>query len=268
MEIFVNDHSFSAGLPDSPSACAALEEMTKIAALAIELSNGRPIKRTRKLKEARILSDKSLIELIVELTKEPKYQKLAALFLDFFAKAPFVESFHQEVGSSVVDSSGLCVKGTSLDEASSLYFGAAVISLTHIEENFFKINSSKFGVRSILNLSCAKKMSALIWRYEDNPKHRISKDKMVNGEIHSAMQLDLQSCQRALSNGLLIGSSVYNRVGDQWYKFHCHKDNFFHGFPINVKKSYKDFATASRVFDRLGVNAQGQLLWEQIADHR
>lgn len=268
MEIFVNDHSFSDPLPDSSSARAALEEMTKIAALAIELSNGRPIKRTRNLKNAEILANKSLIVFIIELTKEPKYQKVAALFLDFFAKAPFVEGHHQEVDSSVVDVSGICVKGTSLDEASSLYIGAAVISLTQADGLYLKINSSRFGIRNILNLSCSKITSSLIWRYDDNPKHRILKDKMVNGEIHSAMKLDLQSCQRTLSNRLLVGNSVYSRVDGQWYKFNCHKDNLFHGFPINVKTSYKDFATASRVFDRVGINAQGQLLWEQIADHK
>jgi hypothetical protein len=268
MKIFLNERSIPEKSLDSQEIYEALSRLICIAGMAKKLSNNQQIQRHRDLKYKEVLVGKSLLEYIIELGNDadPKKRQVKALFLELFAKAPFLVGFHNGE-ETVTNLENECLKNSCFDDAIACKTGAAAISAANpkeIQSLDFLVRSSVFGQRKILNITTVEQLISMLWVYESNEKHDIPKDVIVEGEIHSAMPLSKEDAQRLLSNGVMIGKCVYNKVGEQWYKFHCHEKNIYHGFPINVRTPYKDFSTARIIFNEIGNNVDGQILADLI----
>ncbi|MFZ6751979.1 hypothetical protein ACO0KY_01290 [Undibacterium sp. Dicai25W] len=268
MKVFLNERSIPEKAIDPQEIYIALNKLIHIAANIKKISNNQQIKRDRDLKNKEVLVGQSLVEYIIALGNhpDPNRKKVKALFLELFAKAPFLSGFHDD-NQTITDLQGQCLKYSCFDDASACRTGAAVISAEvtgQPTDLYISIKSSMFGQRKILNISNIDQLNNMLWVYQSNEKHEIPKDFIVDGEIYSAMQLSNDEAQRVLSNGVMIGKCVFNKVGGQWYKFHCHEKNIYHGFPITVKTPYKDFSSAHILFEEIQSNEDGQLLEELL----
>lgn len=271
MKIFLNERSIPERSTNPNDVYAALSSLVHLAAAVRKISNNQQIRRHRYLKDKEVLVGKSLFDYIVGLGKDPdpNIRKLKILFLQLFAKAPFLEFVHKD-GEQVTDVAGNCLKDSCFDDASSCRTGAAVISASvanEVAERYFYTISSVFGPRKILNIYDISELEKMSWVYKSNEKHDIPKDVIVAGEVHSAMQLTDDQAQNLLSNGVMIGRCIFNKINNQWYKFHCHEKNIYHGFPIDVKTPYKEFSAARILFEEIIINEDGQLL-EELLDIR
>jgi hypothetical protein len=268
MRVFLNERSFPEKSSEPENVFATLSELTYISGLAKKISNNQHVRRSRELKNREVISGTSLVEYIISLGNhpDPKKRNFKSLFLELFAKGPFISTVHEDA-DSVVDVNNQCLKNSCFDEASSCRTGAAVISVEASDApmgDFISIESSIFGRRKILNITTLEQINRLFWVYQSNEKHDIPKDVIVNGEAHSAMLLSDMEAQSLLSNGIMIGKCIFNKIGEQWYKFHCHEKNIYHGFPIVVKTPYKEFSAARILFEEILSNSDGQLFEELL----
>lgn len=268
MKVFLNERSIPEKARNAEEIYSVLSELIVLAAESKKISNNQQIQRHRELKNREVLPGKTLIEFINELGNhsDPQKRKVKALLLELFAKAPFLVGFHNEE-QHINDTQGNCLKGSCFDDASACRTGAAVISAPVTDEfkpPYLSIESSIFGQRQILNITTRDQLQKTLWVYEINDKHEIPKDIVVEGETYSAMQLSKEEAQQVLSNGIKIGKCIFNKLGSQWYKFHCHDRNIYHGFPVNIRTPYKEFSAARILFDDIGTNQNGQLLEELL----
>jgi hypothetical protein len=264
MRAFLNERSIPEKIINPDEVYVVLSKLIQVAAIARKICNNQSIQRSRELKNKEVLIGKTIVEYIVDLGRDPdpNKRKVKSLFLELFAKAPFLTGFHTDDDHTIKDSNGYCLKNSCFDDASACRTGAAVISaeITGAKTDpFIYINSSIFGRRKILNINDVAQLNDMLWIYQSNGKHDIPKDFLVEGELHSAMQLSDDEAQKVLSNGVMIGKSIFNKVGDQWYKFHRHEKNIYHGFPILVKTPYKDYSAAHILFEEILLNEDGQL---------
>ncbi len=269
MRTFLNDRSIPEKSMDPEEIYIVLSKLIHVAAIAKKICNNKNIQRNRELKDKEVLIGKTLLEYIVGLGNDPdpSRRKVKSLFLEMFAKAPFLTGFHGDDDNEIKDLEGRCLKRSCFDDASACRTGAAVISaeMTGKENDLYiYIDSNVFGRRKVLNINNVAQLNDMLWIYQRNEKHEIPKDFFVEGEIHSAMQLSDDDAQKVLSNGVMIGKNVFNKVGEQWYKFHRHEKNVYHGFPIAVKTPYKDFSVARILFEEILLNEDGQLLEELL----
>lgn len=271
MKIFLNELSIPKKISDVNELYEILNRLIVIAGLSRKICNNQQIQRHRDLKNTEVLPGKTLLEFVMELGqhKDPSKRKIKAVFLEIFAKAPFLTGYHSDE-QSITDLKSQCLKGSCFDDASATRTGAAVISAEHSgtpSTPHIEVISSVYGKRKVLNIFSRDQLEKLIWKYESNAKHEIPKDFLVSGETHSAMHLTDEEAQKILSNGVMIGKSIFNKVGDQWYKFHCHENNIFHGFPINVKTPYKEYSLAKILYGNIEKNEDGQL-FEELLEFR
>lgn len=266
MRVFLNEQSIPEKSTNPEELYTILNKLIQLSASIKKISNNKQIQRHRDLKDKEVIIGKSLIDYIIDLGKssDPHRRNVKALFLQLFAKAPFLTGFH-DVHQTITNTEGKCLKNSCFDDASSCNTGAAVMSaeiLGEMNNSQIFVHSSIFGKRKILNINNSEQLNSMIWIYENNGKHDIPKDFIVNGEVHSAMHLTKEEAQNILSNGIMIGKCVFNKVGEQWYKFHCHEKNIYHGFPITIKTPYKDFSSAKILFEEIFSNEDGQLFEE------
>jgi hypothetical protein len=271
MKAFLNEQSFPERSNQPDEIFSILYKLTQIAGIVKKIANNQNIRRSRDLKNREVLVGKTLGQFIIELDKhsDPNRRKVKQLFLEIFSKAPFLSGAHAE-DQEILDEKGKCLKFSCFDDASACRTGAAVISVEAPQSStspYVLIDSSVFGRRKILNIDCIQQAEQLLWVYKNNDKHDIPKDFLVNGEVHSAMHLSEVDAQQVLTNGVKIGRCIFNRVGEQWYKFHCHEKNVYHGFPIAIKTPYKEFSAARILFEEITSNEDGQL-FEDLLDIR
>lgn len=264
MKAFLNDRSIPEKSIDPEEVYIVLSKLIHVAAIAKKICNNQNIRRNRELKDKEVLVGKTLVEYIMDLGNDPNpnRRKVKSLFLELFAKAPFLNGFHGDDGRTIKDLDGNCLKRSCFDDASACRTGAAVISAEvtgRANDPYIYIDSNVFGRRKILNINNVDQLNDMLWIYQCNEKHEIPKDFFVEGEVHSAMHLSDDDAQKVLSNGVMIGKNVFNKIGEQWYKFHRHEKNVYHGFPIVVKTPYKDFSVARILFEEILLNEDGQL---------
>lgn len=268
MRLFLNDLSIPENVDDSESVYRSLVNLIEMAEAAKSLSNKKPVRRHKDIKYKQVMPGVSMIEFIINLGKssDPKKRDAKQLLLELLTKAPFL-NFPHEDGSAINEPSGQCLKNTCFNEASSCRTGAGTLSIDGevFKSEFIDIVSSLFGTCKVLNLTSVEQIKNLAWNYDENEKHRLKEDKFVDGEKHSAMLLSSKEAQFLLTNGVKFGKSVFNRLGEQWYKFHCHDKSWYHGFPIDVQTSYKEFSAAQILFNNIGQNEEGQIFGDMIA---
>jgi hypothetical protein len=268
MRIYINEYSFSRAFGSRDEINNLLKQLVQVSQSAKRLSNNEAPRRHRDLKLKEILPGLTLENYLHEIGKHssPKVRTLKQLFLETFAKAPFLVFAHGS-DDSVMGEEQICLKGSCFDDAAASDIGAAVISIAD-EENqaFYQIDSSIHGQRKVLNLSTVEQVDENVWVYESNPKHEISKDLLVDGETYSAMDLSLEDSQKLLSNGIKCGKSVYGKKNGKWYKFHRHMNNRFHGFPVIIRVPYKDYIFACQLHEKIGENAGGQIFSELLSN--
>lgn len=267
MLTYINEKSFPENIVTEEELLNVLEEIVLMAPIAQMISGDQLIRRHKNLHN-RILGDgRTLCEFIACICshKNRKYADRSSVFLRMFLKGPFVKSHHTEIEDSITFDNGICLKESSFDEASSLPSGSVMLSFKALEDPSprFVINSSKFGRKVIPNFNKKNEIEKFIWKYERNPKHEITEDKSVKGKVHSAMELDDATAQLILTNGVKVGKSVFNFHEGQWYKFHCHNENKYHGFPISESTNYQDFVIARKILSSIGINKSGQILGDE-----
>jgi hypothetical protein len=267
MRVYLNEKSV-VHLTSEQEAVAVLTNISLSVPLAHAISNNQHIQRHRELKSKEILPGISLGEFVQKLLNDSDgaKRKIASAFLILFSKGPFMKSAHPEP-STIVDESGRCLRESCFDPASSERTGAAMISFAPpSEQTLVQVRSSIFGPRKLVSIHNPAQMKNLVWQYEENKKHDILEDRTVNGKVHSAMLLPEEIAKDALRNGVMFGRSVYNKVGEQWYKFNCHGNNLFHGFPISLKPQTKELMAAVRFVSEGPVNRDGQVFGDEVAE--
>lgn len=264
MITFINETSFPANLQTEEEVVSTLETLVRMAPYAQTISGKNVIRRHRDLHNQEILPTITLREYIARLRthKNRKFADRSEAFLRMFSRGPFVEPKHTQEGDYVNDIKGQCRKGSCLDDASSYDFGAALISFINEREPEERVVaiSSKYGTKTIPNFSSVEKIQSFCWVYEPNPKHELKADKNVNGVVHSAMPLSKELAQRVLTNGVKIGKSVFGVHQNQWFKFHCHEGNRYHGFPVEDRRQLSDLGLAQKILGAAEPNSQGQVL--------
>jgi hypothetical protein len=263
MKIFVNELSFNGELENRDEAFSALKKLSEIASEAKKQGNGGDIFRHRDLKNRKLIGDVTIIEYLNSLHREedPKKRTTLDVFLRIFAKAPFVSNAHGE-NDEIIDSNGNCLKTTCFDDASGSCCGSAVLSLMpnkYFHHHEISVKSSIHGELKILNLTDLAKTQDQTRTYEAHTKHARKCDGFVDGEIHSAMDLNDNEAQHVLTNGILIGKSVFNLFNERWYKFHPHGNGKFHGFPIKDNSNLHELSLAKKFLTSHGGNQHGQV---------
>lgn len=263
MKVFVNELSFDGEAKNGEQAFFVLAEMVKIAGEVMKQANGAQVHRHRELKNKALFGDVTIIEFLHSLHREtdPIKKNMLATFLNVFAKAPFAEKRHTD-NDTVTDSNNSCLKDTCFDDASGSCCGAVILSsslsqkykspLIHVISSI----DGKCAVLNLFDLSAAKNETR---EYQSNRKHEREHDGFVDGEIHSAMDLAENVAQKVLTNGILIGKSVYNVFGGRWYKFHPHRNGNYHGFPIKDNSNLWELALARKFLQAHGENEHGQV---------
>jgi hypothetical protein len=260
MIVYINDRSLSAQFTDREEALRRLKDLAAMEESALDFSNLNPVRRTRMLADILILPNTTLRMFLFELaaSNNPADRDASAFFLSFFVRGPYCTETHN-ANDTIVDEAGICQKQTCVEDAITNFGGAALLSIKRPGELDFKIfTSSIFGAKRLRNFTSALLLKDAIWNYDSNQKHERKKDALVEGLLHSAMDLDDETAKVVLRNGVLSGKSVFSKFGEQWYKFHRHTNNAYHGFPIVPKTPPKDFSIAAKFMSTAGVNTHGQ----------
>ena len=186
--------------------------------------------------------------------------------MQLFVSGPFLRSCHSK-NDTIEDSQKNCLRDSCFDAATAERAGALAISFKgpHVSGgDYFHVISSVFGSKKIKMIRDLSDLSGLPWVFESNQKHNLQKDKLVNGKIHSAMLLSDKDAQSALTNGVMYGRSVYNKFNGQWYKFNRHRDNLFHGFPIDLKVQSAELMSAVKFMNTIVENREGHVFGDAI----
>ncbi|MBP2543187.1 hypothetical protein [Acinetobacter guillouiae] len=257
MEIYINDLSFKGQFKDESEVIECITNISKIISKSKKFNGNSPIQRTRMLKNRPISKDMTINDFFSKIisSSDPQKSSLVTLFLTLM-QGPFIDStLFNDDHENIQSICGEVVKLTSLhaDLSKKNKSINAVISAPKLQyDNFphfsLEIESDrKIVILNLLSESCCDTMSRI---YEPNPKHEIRKDKVVDGEKITKMDLDSSVAQQCLENGIqILGERfVYAFYNGRWYEFPSHQDGHYHGYPIEDKASNPTLNKIKRVF--------------------
>ncbi|MEL4340845.1 hypothetical protein AAEH92_09060 [Shewanella xiamenensis] len=238
MEVSINDLSFKGQFESFEQVESCINNLAIIATASMQLTGYSPIRRTKKLASRAIIGDKTIEEFKIELSqsKNPRHSSLLTQLLITIVQGPFIDSL--ELKEELKQTKSICgeeIEGTSLHAYLSKDDNSvnAVISADksgYDDLPILYLNKSA-KILNLHNEACCKTYARV---YEANPKHTILKDKMVDGKIHSKMDLDDDIAQQCLVNGIqVLGHKyVYAFANNRWYEFPQHTLGCYHGYPI------------------------------------
>lgn len=110
------------------------------------------------------------------------------------------------------------------------YYNLISPNISACQKDFLTVNSSL--VRNFFSKGQIESYEK--WCYECTSKHDIKEDKMVNGKLHTAMDLSDTTAQTVLTQSIKIKKKCYSYCNDtsKWYTFHIHQGHIYHGYPI------------------------------------
>lgn len=263
MKVFINDLSIVEQASDETEAMHILFNLASVVARTRYISFEQKAYRTRTLGDKLITKSATVKDVLVASSKrawatDERQRKLA---IEVFLKKPHAENYHTESYHSITDTAGNCLKDSCFDSAASSIGSPLTVSainccaygLPSIE-----IHSSISGPKTVLNVIDEASLASILWVFEHNPKHKM-KEYRAAGELVSVMDLSAVDAQLALNNGIKVNSKVYSCFNGSWYQFHCHKENKYHGFKIELEENKTEHMAALVAYSSFEGTSYGQV---------
>lgn len=258
MDIAINDLSFKGQFESFDDMASCINTIAKISELSKKLNGNKPLRRTRNLAQRYITGDKTIQMFFNELLqrKDPKLQDLITMSLANIVQGPFIKQ--DELDEKIKKTKSICgeeIDGTAIHAYLSKKEESvhALISAPNSGYDcgiMFKVKIEKDKERTILNFITDACCSPLLRLYQANEKHAIIRDKIVGGNVYTRMDLDDNSAQACLDNGIqIIGSKyVYAFSQGKWYEFPPHTQGCYHGYPIGTPGNSAELNHIIRIF--------------------
>lgn len=237
MYVLINECSFIGQAQSQDEASILMKQMLSIVRELKDIEIGSPICIHNQIHEKYITSNITTHEWAVFKKNNDSYRDLRIFWDILMKKGPFInELLDESVPSHICFFQENDVTGSSL--AGAAHFQGIVVSLAKHNQFqnqeitvFFQINPSEKHPKIITNLWVQEHIWLIRKRYEPNPKHDI---KIPNHGVHgSIMDLPDDIAQRVLDKGVIYGKKFYGYYQGKYYTFTPHRENFYHGFPIN-----------------------------------
>lgn len=258
MEVSINDLSFKGQFKSNEEAGACLLKIATLSFQSKKLTGNMPVRRSKDLASRPLIGNKTINDFRMELydSNKPEDQKLLSAILANIVQGPFIKG--EELNKELKDIRSICdesIDGSSIHaylskESESIN---ALISAENTEK--YNVHILKFELPNkkeitILNFLTDACYNNYIRKYEANKKHLIKEDKLVEGKIHSKMDLSDSFSQECLDNGFqVLGNRyVYYFTHGQWYEFPQHTLGCFHGYPIGTPNNIAILNRIKRVF--------------------
>lgn len=241
MDMYINDLSFQGQFKDFEEAVEAFEQLALTINSSKIIRGLTPIRRSKELKNVQVCENKSVHEFLLWLHDKskisPKHRDVLAAVLNNIVKGPFVDM--SALDAALKDLIAPCTKNienslihAALSERYSSF--PAVASIT--KSKGYDCNEILLEAfdRKVLNLFSEDCVIPLNRDYEVNVKHEIKNSKIVNGKMHTKMDLTPEEAQSVLEQGIYLQSknAIFTFYNDTWYQFPAHVDCKYHGFPI------------------------------------
>jgi hypothetical protein len=252
MKVFINERSIDRQAKDRQEALFILSNLAKVISKSKTIAYEGKSFRTRCFSSREIVEGvtvKSVLEQAVA-RQSPADEVARKFTLLTLLSRPYTVDRHLGDNDTINDSSGNCLKKSCFDDAAESISGSLVISATNhptYDSNQIAFSSSLYGDVVSANIHTEEMLDTITWIFEHNPKHG-AKPREVAGIKISEMSLTHEQAQSTLSNGIKIKSKVYGHFGDNWYQFHCHHANKYHGFKVSLNNNIPEHRTA---FDKM-----------------
>jgi hypothetical protein len=258
MDVSVNDLSFKGQFTSSGEIEACIHHFQDVVQVAEELAGYEPVRRTRGLADRMLTPSHSIRSYMnyLHTTGSVADAKLLQNILLAFVKGPFIEEpeFDERVRGTtsicneVVDNTALHACFSRRDES----VHAVISATTSPYDSVSEICASGQACNNVPVLNFVHKQSCLqlLRHYDANEKHALLADKMVDGKVHTKMDLSSADALDCLRKGIqVLGDRyVYGFHNDKWYEFRPHTDGRYHGFPITDPGNEGTLNRIKRVF--------------------
>lgn len=263
MKVYINELSLVGQAGDNDEAMLILFNLASAVAKTRGISFEQKAYRSRTLGDRLVTGGATVKEVLFSSSSKAliKDERQRKFILEVLLKKPYSESNHVGEHDTIVDGSGSCLKETCFDGAASCVGSPLTISAQKCDSYKIastQIYSSIWGEKTVLNVTDDSGLGEVFWIFEHNPKHRLTAYS-ASGESISAMDLCAAEAQIALSNGIMIDSRVYSYFNGDWYQFHCHDSNKFHGFKISLEENNVEHMKARNISQSLGDLPYGQV---------
>lgn len=258
MQACINDLSFKGQFRTIDEVISTLKDISSAATAYQIISEHKPVRRTRCLVNRPLIGTASISDISNQLlaSKNPKDRSILTLILSTLIQGPFIkENEFDEKHNKTKSICGEDVKHTALHVyLSKNHEGSVHAVISAKGTNSY--NCDKFDITSAtskmttINLLTSNCYNAYRRIYEANPKHDIRADKLVEGKVHTKMDLNAEDAQYHLNNGFqIIGSNyVYAFANGQWYEFPAHRECRYHGYPIGTPNNNPEINRIIKVF--------------------
>lgn len=242
--MYINDLSFQGQFKDYDEAMEAMEVMAETIKTSSVMRNNSPIRRKRELKQALISDDKSIAEFFHWLQLQSnkgssKHRDILQKVLLNLVQGPFIDT--EEVDKSkehLLTPKGYSIADSAIHAALSKDSKSMPTIVSLVSSNDFDCLSFTIDGydRAIINLVSPDCFNPFLRIYESNPKHELKGSKIVNGKVHSKMDLSVEDAQKVLNNGICIEDKniIFSFNNECWYQFPSHLECKFHGYPIGT----------------------------------
>lgn len=248
MKVYINERSIDRQACNHKEAMCILSALAKIVLKSRTIAYEGKAFRTKCFSQREIIDGVSVKSVLVEaVAKQSLSDEVARkLTLQTLMSRPYTENRHLHQDDAITDAVGNCLKNSCFDDASESKSGSLIISATkdpYDTAHSLSYTSSLFGMGSSYNVSTDDMLEAITWVFEHNPKHGNTPRKIAGVTI-SEMDLTNEQAQLTLSNGIKVNDKIYGHFNDNWYQFHCHHANKYHGFKITMVERYREHMTA------------------------
>jgi hypothetical protein len=258
MDVSVNDLSFKGRFTSSNEIEACVHHFQNVVQVAEELTGYKPVRRTRGLADRMLTPSDTIRSYMNHLhtTGSVADSKLLLNILLAFVKGPFIEE--QEFDAQVRGTTSICgeiIDNTALHACFSRRDESihAVISVTaspYDSVSDIYVSGPACNNVPVMNFVSKHHCLSLLRHYDSNEKHELRADKMVDGKVHTKMDLSSTDALRCLINGMqVLGDRyVYGFYHEKWYEFRPHTEGRYHGFPITDPGNEGTLNRIKRVF--------------------
>lgn len=236
MQYCINEMSFIGQFSDVYDGSSALNNLIHTIDATTSIRNLKPILRTENLKYKNFTADLTIHEFLIQLNGscKPKDKDLLQKILMNLVKGPYLKVFSSI--NKLENGSGECLLNTAIHFAFDNELTHSTISIEKSKFDVDRIDLNSNGIlKTINNYLTVKSISESKWLYEESPKHKIPVNKIVKGNVWSAMPLSVEIAQKVLSNSISLAGkrTTYALFEGQWFQFYNHHSNLYHGFPIS-----------------------------------
>lgn len=266
MKVYINELSLVGQADDNDEAMLILFNLASAVAKTRGISFEQKAYRSRTLGEKLVTGAATVKEVLFSSSSKAliKDERQRKFILEVLLKKPYSESNHVGEHDTIMDGDGACLKFTCFDGAASCVGSPLTVSAQKCDSYKIAsthIYSSIWGKKKVLNVTDEAGLAEVVWVFEHNPKHR-STSYNTSGESISAMDLCAADAQIALSNGIMVDSRVYSYFNGEWYQFHRHEGNKYHGFKVDLEENNVEHMKARNVSRTLDDVPYGQIFCE------